>query len=468
MSKASHVKAYPKEFREKVVQLVQGGDRSQREVAEEFGISTDSVRRWVQQAERDQGSRQDGLRTERARGTEPAAAGEPAAADGSGNPVKGSGLVRSGDQFDPVTVFEFVRANQGRYRIACMCRLLGVSTSGYYGWRVRSPSRRAQQNQELSRRIAAIHAESRQIYGARRVWAELRAQGVTVSRQRVARLMRALGLQGVTRRKRRCTTRRDAQAAVAPDRVQRRFEASEPNRLWVADITYVPTLEGFVYLATVLDVFSRKVVGWAMSARQTVDLVQSALGMAVTARAAQAWYCIPTAVASTRRWCSPGSAPQRASSARWARRATVSTMRWPKAYSPRWNASCCSASSSRPARRRNSRSSVSWKVSTTGNAAIQGSAISRRWNSSRPGTPSRRRPDPEPAKGAATIAPGCCTCRVSRSRLGGQRAGNGNGKTVGSYHCQRPCLARFGTTKATRGRSGRLLRDCGGESEERG
>ena len=129
-----------------------------------------------------------------------------------------------------------------------MCRLLGVSTSGYYGWRVRSPSRRAQQNKELSRRIAAIHAESR--------------------------------------RKRRCTTRRDAQAAVAPDRVQRRFAASEPNRLWVADITYVPTLEGFVYLATVLDVFSRKVVGWAMSARQTVNLVQSALGMAVTARAA--------------------------------------------------------------------------------------------------------------------------------------------------------------------------------------
>ena len=144
-----------------------------------------------------------------------------------------------------------------------MCRLLGVSTSGYYAWRVRSPSRRAQQNKELSRRIAAIHAESRQTYGARRVWAELWAQGVTVSRRRVARLMRALGLQGVTRRKRRCTT-----------------------RLWVADITYVPTLEGFVYLATVLDVFSRKVVGWAMSARQTVDLVQSALEMAVTARAA--------------------------------------------------------------------------------------------------------------------------------------------------------------------------------------
>ena len=167
-----------------------------------------------------------------------------------------------------------------------MCRVLGVSTSGYYAWRQRSPSRRAQEREALSRRIAAIHVESRQTYGARRVQAELQAEGVSVSRQRVARLMRALGLEGVTRRKRRCTTRRDREAAVAPDRVQRRFEASEPNRLWVADITYVPTLEGFVYLATVLDVFSRKVVGWALGARQTVELVQAALEMALQTRAA--------------------------------------------------------------------------------------------------------------------------------------------------------------------------------------
>ena len=244
------------------------------------------MRRWVQQAERDQGSRQDGLRTsEREELSRLRRENRQLKLDREILQRQRPGSL--GRPIRPVTVFEFVRANQGRYRIARMCRLLGVSTSGYYAWRVRSPSRRAQQNKELSRRIAAIHAESRQTYGARRVWAELRAQGVTVSRRRVARLMRALGLQGVTRRKRRCTTRRDPQATVAPDRVQRRFEASEPNRLWVADITYVPTLEGFVYLATVLDVFSRKVVGWAMSARQTVDLVQSALEMAVTARAAQ-------------------------------------------------------------------------------------------------------------------------------------------------------------------------------------
>ena len=168
-----------------------------------------------------------------------------------------------------------------------MCRVLGVSASGYYAWRKRSPSERAQASEALSRRIAAIHAESRQTYGARRVHAELKAQGVRVSRQRVARLMRALGLQGVTRRRRRGTTRQDPSAAVPPDRVQRQFEAAEPNRLWVADITYVPTLEGFLYLATVLDVFSRKVVGWAMSSRQTVALVQTALEMAIETRAAR-------------------------------------------------------------------------------------------------------------------------------------------------------------------------------------
>ncbi len=165
-----------------------------------------------------------------------------------------------------------------------MCRLLGVSTSGYYAWRRRGPSRRAQQNEALSRRIAAIHAQSRGTYGARRVHAELRAQGVRVSRQRVARLMRAGGRQGVTRR-RRCTTRAGSRALAAPDLVQRRFEAGGPNRLWVADLTYVATPEGFLYLAMVLDVFSRKVVGWAMSARQTVELVRAALEMAIETRA---------------------------------------------------------------------------------------------------------------------------------------------------------------------------------------
>ena len=183
--------------------------------------------------------------------------------------------------------------------------MLGVSTSGYYAWRRRPPSRRAQANRALSREIAQIHEQSRGTYGARRVQAQLRVDGSGVSQRRVARLMRAGGLQGVTRR-RVTTTRRDPQATVAADQVRREFHAEEPNRLWVADITYVPTAEGFVYLATVLDVFSRKVVGWAMSARQTAALVSSALAMAVDTRAPRAVVlhsdrgCQYTALAFTR------------------------------------------------------------------------------------------------------------------------------------------------------------------------
>ena len=180
-----------------------------------------------------------------------------------------------------------MKAHRADYPIAVMCRVLGVSASGYYAWLKRSPSRRARENEELSERIAAIHADSRGTYGARRVHAELTAEGRSVSRQRVERLMRALGLQGEHRRRPRGTTRADCAAAAAPDRVERRFEASEPNRLWVADITYVTTQEGFLYLAAVMDVFSRKVVGWAMGARQTAELVRSALDMALAARGAR-------------------------------------------------------------------------------------------------------------------------------------------------------------------------------------
>ena len=168
-----------------------------------------------------------------------------------------------------------------------MCRVLGVSASGYYAWLKRGPSRRAQENEALSKRIAEIHQASHGTYGARRVHAELVASGEQLSRQRVARLMRALGLQGVTRRRPRSTTRSQPGAQVPRDRVRRRFEASAPNRLWVADITYVPTAEGFLYLAMVLDVFSRKVVGWAMGARQTVALTVAALEMALEMRGAR-------------------------------------------------------------------------------------------------------------------------------------------------------------------------------------
>lgn len=168
--------------------------------------------------------------------------------------------------------------------MATMCRVLGVSTSGYYAWLRRSLSARAREDEVLRKRIATIHASSRGTYGAPRILAELRTQGFQVGRKRVARLMREAGLRGMSRRKWVTTTERDATASAAADLVQREFSASGPDRLWVADITYVPTWEGFLYLAVVLDVWSRRIVGWAMAAHLRTELVLEALEMALRQR----------------------------------------------------------------------------------------------------------------------------------------------------------------------------------------
>ena len=177
-----------------------------------------------------------------------------------------------------------MRANQAVFRIATMSRVLGVSPSGYYAWRKRGRSAREASDEALSARVRAIHERSRGTYGAPRIHAELSAEGTPVSRKRVARVMRAAGLAGVSRRKGPRTTRRDPQGRPAPDLVERCFEAEAPDRLWVADITYVATDAGFMYLAIVLDVFSRRVVGWAMANHLRTELVLDALDMAVGQR----------------------------------------------------------------------------------------------------------------------------------------------------------------------------------------
>ena len=169
--------------------------------------------------------------------------------------------------------------NQARHGVATMCRVLGVSPSGYYAWRGRGPSRRARRDEELRGMIGRIHEDSRATYGMPRVHAELVAGGCRVGRKRVARLMRESGLAGVSRRRGTRTTRGDRRQRAAPDRVQRQFRADAPNRTWVADITYVPTWTGFVYLAIVLDVFSRKVVGWAIADHLRTELVLADLKM---------------------------------------------------------------------------------------------------------------------------------------------------------------------------------------------
>ncbi len=165
-----------------------------------------------------------------------------------------------------------------------MCRVLEVSTSGYYAWRRRVESVRKREDEQLQQRIRTIHLLSRQTYGAPRIHMELREEGTRIGRKRVARLMKAAALRGVSRRKWIVTTRRDRSARPAPDLVDRQFLADKPNALWVADITYVPTWAGFLFVAVVLDVWSRKIVGWAMTTHLRTSLVTAALNMAITQR----------------------------------------------------------------------------------------------------------------------------------------------------------------------------------------
>jgi putative transposase len=176
-------------------------------------------------------------------------------------------------------------ANQAVFPIAVMARVLGVSEAGYYAWRQRPASAHAVADEQLLKRVRTIHASSRETYGVPRVHAELRAGGETHGRKRIARLMRTAGLVGASRRRTVVTTtRRDRDARPAPDLVDRDFAATAPNQLWVADITFVPTATGFLFLAVVLDAWSRKIVGWSMANHLRAELVVDALKMAIGQR----------------------------------------------------------------------------------------------------------------------------------------------------------------------------------------
>ena len=179
-------------------------------------------------------------------------------------------------------IFEFIDAEKTSFPIAFMCRRLGVSKAGYYAWRGRPPAARAVADARIGTLIHQIHAGSRGTYGAPRIHAELADEhGIHCGRKRVARLMRIANLRGVCRRRRVRTTRRDEQAQVSDDLVQRQFNATEPNALWIADITYLPTWQGFLYLAVVIDTYSRRVVGWSMANHLRTELVLDALEMAL-------------------------------------------------------------------------------------------------------------------------------------------------------------------------------------------
>jgi putative transposase len=184
-----------------------------------------------------------------------------------------------------VTVFGFIAAKKAEHSVKTMCRVLEVSRSGFHAWVRRAPSAREREDKRLTERIHEIHALNRKVYGAPRVHAELRlVDGERVGRKRVERLMRAAGLSGLQQREWRRTTIRVPGVRVADDLVDRAFAADAPNKVWVADITYLRTWEGWLYLAAVQDLYSRRIVGWAMADHMRCELVVDALQMALANR----------------------------------------------------------------------------------------------------------------------------------------------------------------------------------------
>lgn len=192
-------------------------------------------------------------------------------------------------------------AHRGEFRIGTMCEVLGVSRSGYYAWRRRRPSQRDEANAKLTNTIRQLHEESRRIYGSPRIYAALRRRGIACGRHRVARIMREEGIRSKTRRRFRYIATKREEMPAAPNRLERRFTAARPNRVWAADITIVKTAEGWLHLAVVLDLYSRKVVGWATSHIVTQTLALEALAMALAGSRSPGSCTTPTAEGSTSR-----------------------------------------------------------------------------------------------------------------------------------------------------------------------
>ncbi|HWQ37064.1 MAG TPA: IS3 family transposase [Burkholderiales bacterium] len=278
--------AYAPEFRQKLIELASAG-RSPEELAKEFEPSAQTIRNWVKRADADGGKRRDVLTTvEREELVKLRRELRQVKLERE-ILAKANGLVRAGGRYDAQEVFRFVAAHQLEFPVRTMCRVFGVSPSGFYAWNAREPSARAIEDARLTDRVRFFHARSKGAYGAPNILEDLREEGIRVGKKRVARLMKADGLCGVCRRKFVITTARDANAQPSADLVQRQFSTDAPNRLWVADITYIPTWAGFLYLAVVLDVFSRRIVGWAMAEHLRTELVLAALNMAIGQRRAK-------------------------------------------------------------------------------------------------------------------------------------------------------------------------------------
>lgn len=180
--------------------------------------------------------------------------------------------------------YAFVKVYRQQYTVRALCRTLGISRSGYYHWLSREPSKRQQTDNHLTEKIHCIHRKSHETYGTLRVWQQLKSESIACGRDRVARLRREAGLQTRRRKRFKITTFSRYTPGIAPNLLARQFNVDAPNKAWVGDVTFIPTREGWLYLATMIDLHSRKVVGWSMSDRNNVALACSALEMAIETR----------------------------------------------------------------------------------------------------------------------------------------------------------------------------------------
>ena len=180
--------------------------------------------------------------------------------------------------------YAFIKAHQAQHSIRCMCRVLKVSRGGYYGWRDRGPSKRLQSDERLLKQIQAVHQQSREHYGIVKCWKTLKQTGIRCSRDQVARIRRQYSIYSKRRRRFVITTRSKRGQSVSPNLLERNFTVVLPNRVWVGDVTFIPTRQGWLYLAVMIDLFSRKVVGWSMSNSNNGQLVQDSLNMAIHRR----------------------------------------------------------------------------------------------------------------------------------------------------------------------------------------
>ncbi|MBV5262407.1 IS3 family transposase, partial [Synechococcus moorigangaii CMS01] len=263
------------EQKAQAVQIVQQSDKSITQIALEMGLTESALRKWVKTAQ---------MEAEAATLPKPLTHDERQELQRLRRELKrvqmerdflkkAGGLLCQGKQ----RRYELIEAEKEEFPVRMMCRILQVSRSGYYGWRQRKPSLRMRENEMLSREIEHIHQESQGTYGAPRIRAALWAKGYRPIRYSFARLMKLLGIGARRKRRYKATTDANHRLAVAPNTLQRDFKTTEPDRVWVSDITYLQTAQGWLYLAVIIDLFSRRVVGWSMAEHLRTELVLTAL-----------------------------------------------------------------------------------------------------------------------------------------------------------------------------------------------